>query len=82
MGQNPYCSIFSLKFDGVTVTLSLIVLSRNFYKVTLILSHFMLKFVKIECHLDGQKKGQCLLNGGPPSTLSLSNFRAKTVGPI
>ena len=31
LGQNPYCSIFWLKFDDVTVMLSLIVLSSNFF---------------------------------------------------
>ena len=44
---------FRLKLDDVTVSLSLIVLSRFFYKLTLILSYFMPKFVKIECHLHG-----------------------------
>ena len=53
---------FQLKFDDITVTLSLIVLSRIFFK-------------------------KLLLNGeggvvATPSTLPLSNFRAKMVGPI
>ena len=46
--------LFRLKFDGVTATLSLIVLSRNFFdKLILTLSYFMPKLVKIECHLQG-----------------------------
>ena len=46
--------LFRLKFDDATVKLSLTVLSRTFfYKLTLILSYFMLKFVKFECHLHG-----------------------------
>ena len=44
-----------LKFDDVTMTLSLIVLSQFFYKLTLIISYFMPKFVKIKLHLHGQK---------------------------
>ena len=44
---------FQLKFDNITVALSLIVLSRIFYKLTLILSYSIPKFVKIECHLQG-----------------------------
>ena len=54
MGQNPFVPLFWLKFDDITVTLSLIVLSQiSFYKLILILSYFMPKFVKIKCHLHG-----------------------------
>ena len=56
MGQNPHRSIVSVKFDNVTVTLSLIVLSRILcYKLILILSYLLPKFVKVECHLHAQK---------------------------
>ena len=45
---------FRPEFDDVTVTLSLTVLSRiDFYKLNLILSYFIPKFVKIKCHLHG-----------------------------
>ena len=51
MRQNP-----QLKFDGVTVTLPLIVLPSNyFWQRILILSYLLLNFVKIECLLHGQK---------------------------
>ena len=43
---------FQLKFDDVTVMLSLIVLSRFFLQTNLD-TIFMPKFVKIECHLHG-----------------------------
>ena len=46
---------FRLTFDDVTVTLSLIVLSRFFYELILILSYFMPKFVEVECHFHGKK---------------------------
>ena len=56
MGQNHYCSLFQLKFDYVTVTLSLTVLSLIFvYKLTLRVFYFTPKFVEIEFHLHGQK---------------------------
>ena len=46
--------LFQLKFDDVTVTLSLIVLSRIFFnKLTLILFYLTPKFAEIEYHLHG-----------------------------
>ena len=48
---------FWLKFDDVTVTLSLAVLSGNieifFWECILILPYSIPNFVKIECHLHG-----------------------------
>ena len=57
------------------------------YHLTLILSYSIPKFVKIECHLHGHKNRSTFAQwpggGGvvvaTPSTLHLSNFRAKTV---
>ena len=44
--------LLQLKFDDVTVTLSLIVLSRIFFnKLTLILFYLTPKFVEVEYHL-------------------------------
>ena len=55
--------LFRLKFDDVTVTLSLIVLSLIFFhKITSVLSYSMLKFVKIECHLHGWKNRSTFQN--------------------
>ena len=49
--------LFQLKFNDVTMTLSLIVLivMNFFYKLTLILSYSIPKFVKIECHFQDYK---------------------------
>ena len=55
----------------------------------MILSYFIPKFVKIECRLHGKKNRSTFAQLGgrgavvaTPSTLPLSNFRAKTVGLI
>ena len=46
---------FWKRFYDVTVMLSLVVLSKLFPQLTFLLSYFMPKFVKIECHLHGEK---------------------------
>ena len=62
-----------------------------FYELTLILSLYAIpKVVNIECHLHGKKNRSTFAQGGgggggvvaTSSTLPLSNFMAKTVGPI
>ena len=47
--------LFWLIFDDVTVTLSLIVLSYFFHKLTVVLSYSIPKFLKIEYHRHGYK---------------------------
>ena len=54
---------FWLKFHDVTTTLSLIVLSPNFFhKLILILSYCMPNFVEIKSHLHGQENRSTLHN--------------------
>ena len=68
MAENPYYSIISAQSDDLIATLSLIVLSRNFfYKHILILSYSMLKLVKIECHLHGKKNRPAFQNFQNPN---------------
>ena len=82
---------FRLKFDDVTVTLCLIVLSWNFFANSpwYYLTSYQ-NLLRLNVIFMVRKIDQPLLNGGgggrgwlpPPSTLPLSNFRAKAVGPI
>ena len=55
---------FRLKFDDVTVTLSLIVFSLFFYKLILILFYFMPNLLRLNVIFMVKKIGQLLLNGG------------------
>ena len=55
---------FQLKFDDVTVTLSLNVLSRYFYKLTLILFTSYQNLLRLNVIFMVRKIGQLLLNGG------------------
>ena len=80
--------LFWLTFDDVTVTLPSVVLSGIF--VTNSALYFLTPYqnlLRLNVIFMVRKIGQLLPNGGwawlpPPSTLPLSNFRAKTVGPI
>ena len=63
-----------------------LLLSRIFFhELTLVLFYSIPKFVKIACHLHGWKIGKKKSMGGgvaTPSTITLSNFLAKTICPI
>ena len=52
--QNPDHSLVLADIDDVTLTFSLIVLSKVFFhELTLVLSYFIPKSVKTECHHHG-----------------------------
>ena len=92
----PSVLSFRLKFDDVTMTLSLIVLSRMFFgnvsryyftpqQILLRLSHlhgWKNRSIFSPWGGGGGGEGKGEIVATPSSTLSLSNFRAKTVGPI
>ena len=65
---------FRLKFDDVTVTLTLTVLSRFFLE-----THLDTSLLNAKVRYDWLSSSTL---PPPPSTLSLSNFRATMVGPI
>ena len=63
MAQNPYCSIVLGQnlMTSLDVVFNCIVMNF-FQKLTSILSYSMPKFVKIECHLHGQKNSSIFQN--------------------
>ena len=87
--QNSDHAVVLADIDDVTMTLSLIVLSRIlFHEFTLVLSYSIPKLLRLNVIFMvrniGKKKvhGRGGLPPPPPSTLRLSNFRPKTAGPI